>query len=122
MFTYSQSTGIVWNPDGTILCQGYSGHKAGKNNPEMEGVLNRGPIPSGSWLIDGAYDSPRLGKMVIRLTPINVLPVQRQLNTFRIHGDSARHPGEASRGCIVISKLNRLRMLKSESNILRVVQ
>lgn len=86
-----------------LLCigQGYSGHGDGKNNPDMQNVRMTGPIPCGKYRIGAPYDHPHLGKYVMPLT------AQEGTNTFGrdaffLHGDNAKHPGEASDGCIVM--------------------
>jgi hypothetical protein len=48
MLTYEQKTGNLLR-DGVRLWTGYSGHREGKNNPEMQNVVGVGPLPCGRW-------------------------------------------------------------------------
>ncbi|WP_457625852.1 tlde1 domain-containing protein [Persephonella sp.] len=86
--------------------KGYSGYGQGKNNPDMQHIPNVGPIPRGLWRLGNRwYNHPRLGKNVINLVPLpgnTCYNTQRECDTFRIHGDSLRNPGNASHGCIVL--------------------
>src|SRR5450755_2460166 len=94
---YSQTTGRL-NRDGNPLSgkKGYSGSGAGKDNPQMEGVPEVGPIPAGTYRIGMAYDDTKRkngkGPVVMRLTPQNHNAHGR--TNFLIHGDSIEHPGD----------------------------
>ena len=44
MWTYDQLSGAL-GKDGQRVATGYSGFGQGKNNPDMENVLDVGPIP-----------------------------------------------------------------------------
>jgi RHS repeat-associated protein len=78
----------------------------GKNNPDWNDVPNLGPLPRGNYGIGQTADSKKTGKGTITLTFHNETtdpwPKKRGKRTMRIHGDSDRHPGKASEGCIVI--------------------
>lgn len=109
MFVYQQSSGALWAPTGELWGRGYSGRERGKNNHEFEHVKNVGPIPCGIWSINGVYDSPKLGPLVIVLIPFEHEAHGRTF--FRIHGDSKKYPGEASKGCIVLKREIREKIL-----------
>ena len=105
--TYSQISGVL--ADGrTVLGTGYSGHDIGKNNPDMQGVHNVGPIPIGSYSINGPpYNTATHGPYVMRLLP---LPGTDTLGRsgFLIHGDNTT--GTASEGCIIMPRIVRQRI------------
>lgn len=120
MWTYEQSTGKL-SHDGQLVGMGYSGHEDGKNNPQLQGVANVGPIPVGEWTISQeAFNSPTHGPFCLRLTP------GPETNTFGrsgflIHGDSVVHPGLASEGCIIQLHATRLTIKESGDVNLTVV-
>jgi uncharacterized protein RhaS with RHS repeats len=93
---------------------GYSGTGDGRNNPEMQGVPNVGPIPQGPWMFTGSpYRSPNTGNNTMRLTPLSgtACGPPRDCDTFRIHGNDAEN--DASTGCVVLP-LNRIRIPTNE--------
>ena len=72
-YVYEQTTGnlyLVAGADRTLLGTGYSGTGDGRNNPDMQGARNVGPIPQGLWRIGDAHDSAKTGKLVMDLTPV----------------------------------------------------
>jgi hypothetical protein len=104
-WTYTQLRGQILN-SGEFIGTGYSGHGPGKNNPDDEAIPKVGPIPRGKWKIVRWDDHHgELGPQVAVLEPVGHDAHGRTL--FRIHGDSSVHPGEASDGCIVASRLIR---------------
>src|ERR1700674_1773199 len=120
MWTYKISTGVL-SKDGIRVGQGYSGFGPGKNDPATESIPDVGPIPCGLWNIGGApFDSPTHGPYVLRLDP------QKGTETFGrsgflMHGDSLEHPGQASKGCIVLPKEVRSAVWQSGDYQLTVV-
>lgn len=120
MWIYSQSSGNLWGDDGSLFATGYSGYGEGKNNPAQESVRNIGPIPRGDWVIAGVYDSGRIGPLAIKLAPSG--HDARARTYFRIHGDSAAHPGEASKGCIILGRNTRQAVIDSKDKIVRVIE
>lgn len=102
----------------------YSGKGVGKNNPEMQSVENIGPIPVGKYQIGPAYNhsqlnrKKKLGEVVMDLDPVDHSAYKR--TAFRIHGDSSKHPGEASDGCIVLGREFRVAISASGDTDLRV--
>ena len=120
MWVYSQSSGNLWSDDGSIFASGYSGYGDGKNNPAQEAVKSVGPIPRGEWVVSGVYDSKKIGPLAIKLEPSGHNAKGRTY--FRIHGDSAAHPGQASKGCIVLSRKVRQALIDTGDKILKVIE
>jgi hypothetical protein len=120
MWTYLQSSGDLWHGDPEPVCSGYSGHDAGKNNPDMQDVHDVGPIPQGKYTITGPpFDSPGHGPFVMRLVP----DPQNEMfgrSGFLMHGDSIEHPGAASEGCIIMPRAIRERVWNSGDRDLKV--
>lgn len=115
---YQQSTGQLTH-QGVRICVGYSGAGPGKNNPAMQTARAVGPIPAGRWLIGAApYDSARVGPYAIRLEPVGHNACGR--SAFLIHGDSVRKPGTASKGCIILPRAIRERIVASGDRDLEV--
>ncbi len=75
-----------------------------KNNPAMQSVANRGPLPQGIYSIGTALPigPGRTGKFVLPLTPD---PANQMFGRFGfyLHGDNAAENFTASDGCIVLS-------------------
>jgi hypothetical protein len=116
---YSQSTGEM-TLDGQHVATGYSGAGPGRNNPAMQASQGQGPIPQGSYSVGTAHQGTHTGPATLNLD------AQPGTNTygrdlFRVHGDSIRHPGEASEGCIIMPPAVRAQMSTSSSRTLRVV-
>lgn len=64
---YEQSTGNL-SRSHRLVARGYAGKGSGKNNPEMEGQQNVGPLPKGKYTITGQpLTHPHTGKYSIRL-------------------------------------------------------
>lgn len=107
MFIYEVVPGTFWNrgADGIdkLVGKGYSGADGiTKNNPEYQDIHDEGPIPKGTWQIQGPpIDTSTHGPFVLHLFPEpNTLTFGR--TGFLIHGDSKLHPGKASEGCIIL--------------------
>ncbi len=119
-WTFSQSTGRL-SHNGVTVSGGYSGHGAGRNNNAMQAVRGVGPTPIGTYTIGPPHSSPHTGSYSMNLDP---LP---GTNTFgrillRVHGDSARHPGQASDGCIILPHAAREHMWTSHDHRVEVVR
>lgn len=119
-FTYSQSTGHLWDRRGIIIATGYSGHGRGKNEPRHEVLAFVGPIPRGVWIIGEPYDSDNVDPFALPLTPSGHGAQGR--DNFAIHGDSISDPGNASRGCIVLNRDIRERIHSEGVRVLQVVE
>jgi hypothetical protein len=100
---YQQSTGDLYR-DAAFVGTGYSGAghtlAEGRNNPAMEAVVGKGPIPKGMWKIGPAHDSPHTGPLTMNLDPVGHDAHGRSL--FRIHGDN--RDDDASHGCIILAR------------------
>lgn len=109
-YWWLQREGRLYDEKGWV-CNGYSGHGKGVNNPDMQDVPDVGPIPSGTYAIGQTEDSIKLGPHVHAVTP---LPGTRTYGRsgFYIHGDSMEHPGMASHGCVIVP-----RWVRNEMNI-----
>jgi len=119
-WTYAQKTGEL-QQDGKHVATGYSGAGPGKNNPEMEGVHDVGPIPRGDWTIVGPpVNTAEHGPYVLTLTPSVDTPTFGR-DGFLLHGDSKESPGCASHGCVVMPKSAREQVWKSGDRDLEVV-
>lgn len=123
-WVWDQSAGTL-SRDGKLIARGYSGAGAGKNNPAMETVRAVGPIPRGKWLIRAPYNSRAVGPYVLPVWALdNVLDdvhARTRRSAFRIHGDSIRAPGTASKGCIILPRAVREQIWKSGDRELEVV-
>lgn len=117
-WTYKQSTGEMTSPSGEV-CQGYSGHGIGRNNPKLQNVPRIGPIPRGTYTIGNAYDDPHLGHCVMHLDPLpDTDTLGRSL--FRIHGNNAKN--DASEGCVIMGKLVRTAISINPDKTLTVIE
>lgn len=119
-WVYDQSAGTLSrNGKAVPGAIGYAGKGAHKNRPASQHLKNLGPIPRGAWRIGGHTSSK--GPLTIVLTP------KAGTNTFgrtafRIHGDSAQHPGAASEGCIIMPYTVRSLIIHSGDRDLEVVK
>jgi hypothetical protein len=115
---YNQKTGQLRDPQGRLCpSRGYSGSGPYKNLPEAEHIPGAGPIPRGAYAI-GPATSTR-GPLTLPLAPVGHNARGRTL--FRIHGDSAKHPGEASSGCIILARPLRAAINSCPNKLLLVV-
>jgi len=120
MWTYVQKTGELLQ-DGSHVENGYSGLDQGKNNPSLQAVHDLGPIPTGDWTITGPpFNSPDHGPFVLHLVPANGTNTFGRAG-FLMHGDSSEHPGEASKGCIIMPRTIREKVWASGDTELTVV-
>jgi hypothetical protein len=123
MWSYIQSDGDTFRGDGSLACVGYSGHGAGRNNPDLEGVRSVGPIPCGDYMIGNPHDSDVTGPLSLDLTPefrtrVRILELGREPDSFKGHGDNAGH--DASRGCVIWPRAIRVEMAASVDTHLKV--
>lgn len=111
----------MFDPTGALSGIGYSGFANGKNNPVLQDIHNTGPIPVGVYTLKPPIDSPMHGDYAIPLEPV----VTNQMfgrSLFLIHGDSRVHPGDASRGCIIVAYKVRVAMWESNDHVLKVIE
>jgi len=113
---YRQSTGRLvcydyttgWPP--YVDTSGYSGAGAGRDNPNMQDVVDVGPIPQGCWRVGAPTGSRGTGPYSLPLTPLpdnDVFNTPRDPNSFLIHGPNASRPNDSSSGCPVIDRPSR---------------
>lgn len=117
MWKYEQSTGRLWK----LVATGYSGKEEAKNQPDLDSVANRGPIPAGRWFITERFDSDRRGPLCLRLAPAVGTDTHGR-SAFLIHGDSVSAPGTASEGCIILPREVRKTIWDSGDRDLQVVR
>jgi hypothetical protein len=119
-WTYSQTDGKLYAPDGTLAGIGYSGHGDGVNNPGMDQVPDVGPIPSGAWTIGEPFTDPEKGPLVMALTPQRYITDR---SGFLMHGDLVTAVGQrlASHGCIIMGHAIRFEVAASPDRLLNVV-
>jgi hypothetical protein len=122
MWVYVQIDGALWHGDPEPVCFGYSGAEPnGKNKPNMESVVDVGPIPCGYYTITGPpYDDPKHGQFVLKLIP-NPTNQMFGRSGFLMHGDNKNTPGTASLGCIIFPRNVRERIWNSSDRALEVV-
>ncbi|MFN5127262.1 MAG: tlde1 domain-containing protein [Sphingomonadaceae bacterium] len=125
-FCYHLSTGhLFYLPSVTNVpfATCYAGTGSGKNNPDMQGVSNIGPIPSGWYTIGETRDEPAPFTMVLTPDAGNNMYGR---SGFLIHAENVALPGWASNGCIVIvdrTKREQIAKLKDEGvNRLQVIR
>ncbi len=119
-WTYKQSTGELFK-DGKLIETGYSGSLTNKNNPDREHVRGMGPIPRGTWKIGRTGTSK--GPLTITLLHVSGNAYNRDMRTFRIHGDKrVGIAGFACEGCIIMSNSTRLLVSKDTGSVLEVVR
>jgi hypothetical protein len=87
--------------DDSLVGRCYSGNGVHKNDVRSIGIVGHGPIPVGRWRVGVVDDSK--GPWTVHLQPHPSTQTFGR-SGFAVHGDSARHPGQASAGCIVASR------------------
>lgn len=127
---YEQASGLfeIWafvDGSNTERCVyqsvGYAGRGIAKNDPEAQCRVGEGPIPRGVYRIAGAQDHPRLGPLAFRLTPLGANAMCGRSGFF-IHADSRGNPGNASHGCIVLTRAAREALVHHRVRLLEVVR
>lgn len=102
MWTYAQSTGQIAQ-DGHVVGVGYSGFGDGLDNPDLETMVDEGPIPRGQWRIVRWDDHhAEKGPIVAVLEPVDHDAHGR--TEFLIHGDNQDANHTASHGCIIAAR------------------
>ena len=120
MHSYSQSTGIWYDPVGKVLGIGWAGQGVGKNNPNAENVHGIGPLPKGIYTITAPYNSLQTGPYTLGLVP-DPKNVMYQRGGFRVHGFNAENPELSSEGCIIQIRKVRETIWAYEDKLLQVV-
>ena len=128
---YSQSDGKLMDMEDRLVGQGYSGAPGYVNKPELQGKVDQGVIPEGTYTIgDVISDSKQargMGPDVIKLEPDPVTAnriraMGRDPNTFYIHGDNGKKNQSASEGCIIMDKYERKALKELQGARIRVVR
>ncbi|WP_434461823.1 tlde1 domain-containing protein [Serratia plymuthica] len=78
----------------------YAGAVGYQNNTKFECLKDKGPLPRGKYKIGAPYASVNTGRYTIPLTPTSTGNMCNR-DAFKIHGDSLKNPGKASKGCII---------------------
>jgi hypothetical protein len=122
------SSGKMYSDAGELLDIGYSGQPPHVNDIAAVGEVGIGPIPPESWRISGMeLDNPKLGPFVLLLEPDEptmayVISLNRDPNSFRIHGERITPPpGYASDGCIILPRAIREQIWNSGDHALDTV-
>jgi hypothetical protein len=122
-WVWVQSEGRLFR-DGRLISYGYSGKGRGKNNPALQSIAGVGPIPTGRWRIGAPYKSERVGPFTLPLYAEDGGELDRHEATgrsaFRMHGDSIKAPGTASKGCIILPRAVREAVWRSGDRALVV--
>lgn len=121
--TYNNSTGRLVCTDEagntTVDHTGYAGTGAGRNNPDMQGVRNVGPIPTGNYNVGTGYAGGHTGPQTLNVDPAPGTDTLGR-DGFRIHGNNARN--DASQGCIIMPRNVRDTISNAGGATLRVVR
>jgi hypothetical protein len=119
-WTWDQSAGLMFDPDGKRFAGGYSGKRSGLNNPALQDQVAHGPIPQGLYSIGPLRRSVKTGPNIMDLTP---LPGTNTFgrSAFQIHGDNGKGNRSASSGCIILAPQFRTIIGRSAVRTLRVV-
>jgi hypothetical protein len=118
MWTYRQHSGGLLH-DGSAVAVGYAGHEEGRNNPDMQTVHDKGPLPRGRYTIGDP--EPIHGGFALRLKADGANEMFGR-DGFLIHGDSMTVPGTASLGCIILPRLIRWAIWGSGDHDLEVIE
>lgn len=121
MWVFVQRTGQMIRADRVVVGIGYAGMGVAKNDPTAQCQHNAGPLPRGLYTIRAPVDTPLHGKFVLWLTP-DPTNQMCQRGDFGIHGDSSKHPGRASQGCIIMAWSVREMIWQSGDHELSVIE
>lgn len=103
-----------------VSTDGWAGHGAGKNNPDMENVKNVGPLPEGWYTIGEPVESAHTGPYTLPLTP-DLTNKEFGRGDFKCHGAAFEHPEMSSDGCMIQERNIRENIHNSGDNRLQVV-
>lgn len=125
MWTFEQSTGKLYNPNGAHIATGYAGGNCGKNpegvnNPDMQDVKCIGPLPADRYTFGEPVEHSHLGAFAIPLIPDAGNDMIGR-SRFYMHGDTTP-PGNASEGCIIMPRPIRESCAASKDNQIEVVK
>jgi hypothetical protein len=116
-----EQTGRMFSAKATLLSEGYSGaNPEGINQPLKQAIPDVGPIPCGFYAIGAPVEDPETGPYTLPLTPDPKNEMYGR-SEFKMHGDSIKNPGFASKGCIVLPLVAREMIGESNDHSLQVV-
>lgn len=122
MWTYHITAGLMVGENLRDTYQGYSGaghiRSEGRNNPDMQGVVGKGPVPVGDYDIRPPRHSIKTGPYTLDLVPRPGTDTHGR-SLFRIHGNNAEN--DASHGCVILPPNARRAVWESGDHMLRVV-
>lgn len=110
----------LYHNDKLIDAHCYAGKGVWKNDPHAQSRPGEGPIPQGKYTIGSPFNNiGKTGPYSIRLQPD---PHNRMFgrSAFLIHGDSLKHPDNASEGCIIANLRTRHEIVLSGDRVLEV--
>jgi hypothetical protein len=113
--------GRILKPNGQLHCAAYSGAPGFIDNPQFECFKNLGPICEGVYDMVAMVDDPEHGPDCIILKP-RFGNMMYGRDGFMWHGDSKKHPGCASLGCVVSIRLARDAAWQSNDHVFEVVK
>lgn len=115
---YESSSGWL-SRKGSRLARGYSGAPGAVNDPAQQSLHDAGPIPEGIWMMGEPRDTVEHGPFAIPLVAMAGTETFGR-SDFMVHGDSKEHPGAASKGCIIMPRFARERLVESGEKLLEV--
>lgn len=118
VWQYSQGTGELVSPGGTLAGCGYAGCGVCVNQPLMQWASDRGPIPRGNYTIGPPRDDEQMGPFCLPLEPDPNNEMHDRFG-FYIHGDNS--DSTASTGCIIMPRDVREEISASNCDQLEVV-
>ena len=126
MWTYSQSTGVMTDPDGNKVATGYAGGNCGENpdgvnNPAMQDRKGIGPLPQGIYSFGDPLSQSKLGPFAIPLIPSPDNEMYGR-GGFFCHGDNLDMDHSASEGCVIMPRTVRVQMWSSDDHTLQVTE
>lgn len=126
MWIYEQTTGKLFNPEGSFVAAGYAGGNCGKNpeginNHDLQDCMGIGPLPVGTYTFSAIMLAhPHLGPFALPLIPAAGNAMFGRADFF-MHGDTPQI-GYASKGCIIMPRNVRLECARSLDRQLHVVR
>ena len=125
MWTYEQSTGHLYDPDGAMVAIGYAGGNEGKNpegvnNHSMQDQKGIGPLPTGFYIFGEVVAQSQLGPFAIPLIPDPSNKMDGR-GSFYVHGDTAAMNLSASEGCMIFPRQVREEIVASGDKQLAVI-
>lgn len=123
-WVYHRSTGDIFYTNAVVtpVERGYSGYGSLKNDPDMQGVSDLGPIPRDEYEIGAFLDIH--GGTNTNAVPLTPAPGNEMFggSGFFVHGFNNANPGGASPGCIIMTLPTRQKMVDSMPAKLVVVR